>query len=160
MYRESLAIPGFHIFLSDSAFEDPADMTHREWFLAKGKKDVVGNAIHCDTAHLVVHWGDCKPDLEHPISVTIPVDLPAAGAGLNYWSFGKERTADIAPAELRDFLLAEPREYFPYGVGEVVVHDGLRYHQMAAMRHMEPGEARITLQGHGVMVDGVWQLFW
>lgn len=159
-YRDGLALPGFHIFLHDEAFQKPQDMTHREWFFAKGKKEVVGNAIHCDTAHLVVNWEGYKQDDEKPISITLPIEMPDSGSGLNHWSFGQEATEHLEHSEHRAFLLSQPKEFFPYVTGEVVIHDGLRYHQMAAMRDMLPGEARITLQGHGVKCNGTWQLFW
>ncbi len=160
-YRPNLAIPGFHIFLGDDAFHSPRDLTHVEWFRAKGNKDVVGNAIHCDTAHLVVDWGSRDGlDIEHPISITVSIALPESGAGLNYWDFGLERTNGMPQDQLRELLLASPKHYHPYRLGGMVVHSGLRYHQMAPMPAMKPGDERITLQGHGVRSNGVWQLFW
>jgi hypothetical protein len=160
-YRLNFALPGFHIFLSDSAFHAPADLTHLEWFKAKGKKEVVGNAIHCDTAHLVVDWGSRDGlEIDEPISITVSIALPRAGAGLNYWDFGLERTQGMSQPEIRDLLLASPKHFHPYHVGAMVIHSGLRYHQMAAMPEMEPGDERITLQGHAVRQNGVWQLFW
>ena len=159
-FRDGLALPGFHIFLHDQTFQNPQDMTHREWFFSKGKKEVVGNAIHCDTAHLVVNWEGYQQDNEKPISITLPIEMPTSGTGLNHWDFGQEATAHLDPKDQREYILAQPKQFFPYVNGEVVIHDGLRYHQMAAMREMQPGEARITLQGHGVKCNGTWQLFW
>lgn len=160
-YREQLALPGFHILLSHKLFESAQDFTHMEWFRAKGKEDVVANAMHCDTAHLVVNWGTLEGlDLEHPISVTVSIALPQAGAGLNYWDFGLERTNGLPQPEIREILLANERHYHPYRVGGMTVHSGLRYHQMAPMRDLQPEDERITLQGHGVRCNGKWQLFW
>ena len=160
-FRPNLGMPGFHIFLSHQSFAQPKDLTHIEWFRSKGKAEVVGNAIHCDTAHLVVDWGNRDGlELENPISITVSIRIPEAGAGLNYWEFGRERTDDLPPAALREFLINSPKHYHPYQLGCMAIHSGLRYHQMAAMPKMLPGDERITLQGHGVRQNGVWQLFW
>lgn len=160
-YRANLAMPGFHILLADKAFESAQDLTHLEWFRAKGKADIVANAMHCDTAHLVVDWGSREGlDLQHPISITLSIALPRSGAGLNYWDFGLERTNGLPQKEIRDVLLSNPRHYFPYQAGSVVLHSGLQYHQMAPMRDIVAGDERITLQGHGVRCNGAWQLFW
>jgi hypothetical protein len=159
-YRQNLALPGFHIFLSDKSFAQPKELTHLEWFRAKGKEDVVGSAMHCDTAHHVVDWGGSEVDLANPISITISIVLPQAGAGLQYWDFGLEKTDGLPQAALREMLIQSPRHYHPYRVGGMAIHSGLRYHQMAPMPDMEPGDERITLQGHGVRCQGVWQLFW
>ncbi len=160
-YREGLALPGFHIFLSSKAFETAKDLTHREWFRAKGKSDVMGNAIHCDTAHLVVDWGSREGiDFKNPISFTLPIVLPKSGAGLNYWDFGLERTDGLPEKDLRAFLLASEKRFHAYRAGVMAVHSGMRYHQMAVMRDLKPEDERITLQGHGLLCNGVWQLFW
>lgn len=160
-YRDSLALPGFHILLSDKSFETAKDLTHLEWFKAKGKADIVANAIHCDTAHMVVNWGSSEGiDFANPISITLSIALPASGAGLNYWDYGLERTKGMSQAELRELLLASDRHYHPYRAGSMVVHSGLRYHQMAPMKELLPTDERITLQGHGLRCDGTWQLFW
>lgn len=160
-YREGLALPGFHILLADKSFETATDLTHIEWFKAKGKADIVANAIHCDTAHHVVNWGDrAGIDFDNPISITLSIALPASGAGLNHWDFGREKTDGMPQKDLREMLLASDKHYHAYRVGSMVVHSGLRYHQMAAMKELLPTDERITLQGHGVRCNGTWQLFW
>ena len=136
-------------------------MTHLQWFKAKGNSEIVGSAIHCDTAHCVVDWGSREGmDLEHPISITVSIVLPRAGAGLNYWDFGLERTQGMPQEDMRQLLLDSEKRYHPYRLGGMTIHSGLRYHQMAAMHDMLPDDERITLQGHGVLANGVWQLFW
>jgi hypothetical protein len=160
-YREGLALPGFHILLADKSFETAQDLTHLEWFKAKGKADIVGNAIHCDTAHKVVNWGTGEGiDFAHPISITLSIALPGSGAGLNYWDFGQEKTEGMPQKDLRELLLGSEKHYLPYRVGAIVVHSGLRYHQMAPMRELVATDERITLQGHGLLCNGTWQLFW
>jgi hypothetical protein len=160
-YREGLALPGFHILLADKSFESAQDLTHLEWFRAKGNAEIVGNAIHCDTAHQVVNWGTREGiDFENPISITLSIALPASGAGLNYWDFGKEKTEGMPQKDLLDLLLASDKHYHAYRLGSMVVHSGLRYHQMAPMRELIPTDERITLQGHGLRCNGTWQLFW
>lgn len=160
-YREGLAMPGFHILLSDKSFETAQDLTHLEWFKAKGKADIVANAIHCDTAHLVVNWGTKEGiDFEHPISITLSIALPKSGAGLNYWDYGLEKTEGMSQKDMKEFLLSSERHYHAYREGTMVIHSGLRYHQMAPMKDLQSTDERITLQGHGVRCNGTWQLFW
>ena len=49
--------------------------------------------------------------------------------------------------------------HVPYRVGMAVCHSGHRLHQIAS-HDFAPGDERITLQGHGIMRKGVWQLYW
>ncbi len=160
-YRENLALPGFHIFLSHQSFEHPQNLTHMEWFRAKGKADVVANPIHCDTAHKVVDWSGAEAiDFDNPISITLPIALPRTGAGLNVWDFGLERSEGLSQSELHELLNTSDTLLHSYQLGSLATHSGLRYHQVAAMNDLQPDDERITLQGHGVLCEGTWQLFW
>jgi hypothetical protein len=42
---------------------------------------------------------------------------------------------------------------FDYKVGELVIHDGQTIHQIANMVDATPKDRRISLQGHGVLTD-------
>jgi hypothetical protein len=42
----------------------------------------------------------------------------------------------------------------------MAVHSGRLLHQAAPGRDLAPGDERITVQGHGVLAGGVWELYW
>ncbi len=42
----------------------------------------------------------------------------------------------------------------------LVIHSGLRYHQIAPMTGVLPGENRLTLQGHGLWFGNEWWVYW
>ena len=41
-----------------------------------------------------------------------------------------------------------------------MVHNGHYLHQIARLSGMQPGDARITLQGHEVSADCGWVVYW
>jgi hypothetical protein len=79
-----------------------------------------------------------------PQSFTLPLAIPEAGAGLDYWP-------DYTDAEIEEYIstgaLPQP-EYLPYELGVLYVHDGLTPHRIANPGDMAKGEQRMTLQGH------------
>ena len=81
-------------------------------------------------------------DLKSAFSFTLPIKLPVHGGGLSIWNakFEKERIL--------------------YTPGEIFVHPGNLMHQIAGQPFVEPGDQRITLQGHGIKVDGKTILYW
>jgi hypothetical protein len=102
-------------------------------------------AVHRDLQFKHLDWSDFGTvDFEHPISFTLSIALPKSGAGLNRWL---SSTAD-APT------------YHPYTAGSMVVHSGFDVHQIAPASELVEGDRRITLQGHGVLADGAWCLYW
>ena len=42
----------------------------------------------------------------------------------------------------------------------MALHAGHLLHQIAPGTALQPQDERITLQGHGVYVDGAWRLYW
>ena len=81
------------------------------------------------------------------MSFTIPIELPPKGAGLFVWDAGPESSP-----------IGSPYDYVPYELGQIVIHDGLQFHMMETSR-IKKGQYRITMQGHGVLSDNVWNLF-
>lgn len=160
-YRETLALPGFHIFLSHKAFEQPKNLTHQQWFRHRYDPEVVGNPIHCDTPHLIVNWGTKEGiDFANPISFTLAIALPKSDAGMHMWDLRLDETIGISEAQLLNLLDSRDKRFCSYKVGSMTLHSGLNYHQIAPMPNMELDDARITLQGHGLFCQGSWQLYW
>ena len=72
-----------------------------------------------------------------PFSFTLPVSIPTAGAGAEFWWDGIDR---------------DP-EFVPYELGKMYIHNGMTPHRIASVAPIPEGELRITLQGHGVHVE-------
>lgn len=154
-FREGAALPGFHIFGADPAFAPGPhlDVTHTQWFQRRDGDGVPGNPIHVDTAHRAL--GLSGPTL----SCTLALRLPASGAGLKIWPLLEEDTAGLGEPERLDRLNRTPAREVAYTEGALFVHSGDWHHQARGLPS-EPGEHRITLQGHGVRRDDGWHLFW
>lgn len=141
-YTEPLALPGFHIDLLDKAFEQAIA------------------PIHFDLQYRLHDWRATDADLDHPISFTLAISLPQHGGGLNTW--------DISLAERRKRANETPQElaqscklvFHAYERGQMALHAGHLLHQIAPGTALQPQDERITLQGHGVYVDGAWRLYW
>lgn len=160
-YRETLAMPGFHIFLAHKAFENPIELTHQEWFRSRYDPEIVANPIHCDTPHMVVNWGVKEGiDFSNPISFTIAIALPKTGGGMYVWDLHLKETIGLSQTDLLDRIHSSTKRLHSYKVGKLALHSGLMYHQVAPMQNMQMDEERITLQGHGLMCQGIWQLYW
>lgn len=142
-YDERFSLPGFHIYLGDEVFTRP---------VAK---------IHCDLQYRNLDWsGVPGVDFTDPLSFTLPVSLPQSGGGLNYWNLGRTDADTLPREEFAQRFREQPPEYFPYTEGRLVLHSGQMIHQASLMSDLQPGDERITLQGHGVRVDGRWLLYW
>lgn len=160
-YRNRLALPGFHIFLADPAFGQMLGLTHRQWYHALDKPEIVASPIHCDTPHTIVDWGTKEGlDFNNPISFTLAIALPKCGAGMHVWDLWLKETTDLSEAKLEERINSSPKQLYSYEVGKLALHSGQMYHQVASMPNMQIDDERITLQGHGLMCDGTWQLYW
>lgn len=141
LFRPGLNIPGFHIF-------DAKDLP---------KQGVSGGgSVHRD-------YPDYSSEFTfkyiRPFSFTVLLQAPSKGAGLNYWD---DEALDEEITYFQTFcgMTEDMRErvelkskYLEYNVGELVIHDGKTLHQVANMVKVEEDEQRITIQGHGVLTD-------
>jgi hypothetical protein len=140
VFREDLALPGFHIYLGPW-------LTH-----------MAGITPHFDLQHLLL------PQLHDTgetdvIAFTAPITLPGAGAGLDWWA--------CLPDDCRrgggsiDACLAEHEaRYLGYRRGEMVLHHKPVLHRIAFVPGAAPADTRLTLQGHGALRDGKLVLYW
>ena len=143
---ETLALPGFHIFRGDPRV--PPGL-------------MFGGTIHMDKPH-ERHGLHLPPD--GTLSLTLPLRIPREGAGMYFWQDVPDRllTGPKAPHEMSAEQLAwfdAQKKYVGYTVGEMVLHDGLTVHQLANPGRTTADEWRISLQGHGVLSEGQWELF-
>jgi hypothetical protein len=137
------ALPGFHIYLGFKLFELPVA------------------SIHCDLQYNLVKWE--KPeqtDFNNPISFTLPIALPKKGGGLNLWDITYQDTLKANKQELKELAKSKQKTFYPYQLGEMIVHSGLTVHQAIVGKDLKQGEDRITLQGHALFSQGSWQLYW
>lgn len=143
---DDLALPGFHIFRGDH--RAPPGLMY-------------GGTIHVDRPHDRHKFPFA---IEATLSLTLPIRIPACGAGMYHWSDVPEsmmtgpKAPHAMPPEVRDWYDTNKR-YIGYNAGEMVLHDGLTVHQLANPGRTRDDEYRISLQGHGVLGDGTWHLF-
>jgi hypothetical protein len=150
-YPKDLALPGFHIY--QRAIREKRSIFPGVF--------LPGVSFHFDMQWKKIDWGDPdKVNFKLPLSFTLPVALPDGGAGLNVWDIHREECTGLGPAERQQLRLSRTKTYHPYKLGRAVLHSGLQMHQIAPTQDFKPGDERITLQGHGIMRDGVWQLYW
>jgi hypothetical protein len=141
VYHDRFALPGFHIL-------GYHETCKRE-----------GASIHCDLQYTLLDWED-EIAIEQPTSFTLSIVLPPSGGGLWTWDLYRNETKDLPPAEFTKLINTRNKTYNPYKIGNMVVHSGHQIHQIAAMPQMQEGDERITFQGHGIPLKGVWQLYW
>lgn len=140
-YAKNYGRPGFHIFLAAKCFENPIA------------------SIHFDLQYKNLKWEFENIDYDNPISFTCPIALPKGSGGLNYWDIGSE-SKDLSKDEVDNLRKTKEQHYFPYHLGKLVLHHGLTLHQIAPSQEMHSNDERITLQGHGLMCDGILRLYW
>lgn len=137
---ERFAVPGFHIFFAHPYFEKPVA------------------PIHCDLQYQLLDWEN--PNISHPLSFTLAIALPHAGAGLKIWDLDQKELEGLSAWQQKSLFDTRKQTYVPYEVGSMILHSGNTAHQIAPMTGTTPGEERITLQGHAILSDGTWQLYW
>jgi hypothetical protein len=154
-FAEGAALPGFHIFAADPVFapSEAHDVTEAQYYARRGLDGHPGNPIHTDGAHEALGFKG------ETLSFTLPIQLPAGGAGLRIWPLKECDRGGLDERGLQALLAATPHRDHTYAPGELLVHCGDWYHQARGMP-VRQGDYRITLQGHGVRRGGVWHLFW
>lgn len=141
-FEKTFGLPGFHLFLSCKCFESP---------IAR---------IHFDRQYRLLKWEDYEEiDFDHPISFTCPVTVPSSPIGLNYWDIGDE-FQDFSRGELEKLRESKEMHFIPYHLGKLFLHRGLTLHQVAPMIDIQETDERFTLQGHGLICDGIMRIYW
>jgi hypothetical protein len=146
-YLEDFGIPGFHIWLTDAIPTRPSA------------------SVHFDLQYLRLNWpAHGEVEYDKPVSFTLPIKLPKSGGGVNVWDvcYGEitslaEQGVAVDVDEMRGQRTQFQYEYSP---GRLVMHSGHFLHQIAPVPEVEPGDERITLQGHALRCGGEWQVYW
>lgn len=141
-----LGLPGFHIFRGDH--RAPPGLLY-------------GGTVHMDKPH--ERHAFANP-IEATLSLTLPISIPKSGAGMYFWEdvppdllTGPKAPHDMTATQLSWF--DTHRQFIGYTPGEMVLHDGLTVHQLANPGATDSNDLRISLQGHGVLCNGTWELF-
>ena len=157
--NSNLAHPGFHIFgCKPGQKPKPASKEYMEKPIA---------TIHFDLQqdrHLQVWEKFNKVDLENCLSFTLCLDSPKTGSALNTWNCEEVKCYEINDDYTRAIKSLKYGEYgppnvVPYVPGKMFYFVGPLQHQIAPGYNLSSDDRRITLQGHGVLCDGVWQLY-
>lgn len=142
-YPDRLALPGFHIFLSHKAFDQPIA------------------SIHCDLQYRQHKWEPKEAaDFNNPISFTLAIRLPKTGAGMNIWNLYHSQVDKLPHSAIERLTESEKKYFHAYELGKITLHSGHFIHQIAHIKNIQPDDERITLQGHGLLFQGVWHLYW
>ncbi len=147
-FVEEFGRPGFHIWLTEAIPTHPTA------------------SVHFDLQYLSLGWpsdGEAV-DYERPVSFTLPLRLPAEGGGVNVWNLNyrevEEMSARGVPVQLEELRETREQEHYAYQLGSLVLHSGHLLHQIAPVPDVNPGDERITLQGHAMRCGGRWLLYW
>jgi hypothetical protein len=137
-FTDDLALPGFHIWTG-------AGIPHRS-----------GASTHFDLQYQRILMRDRYKGASGTISFTLPIRLPAAGSCLLVWPDFQYPTG---LSHLASSKQIDP-EVVDYRLGSAIVHTGHILHQIGPTSSVEPEDVRITLQGHGLVVDDSLLLYW
>lgn len=81
-------------------------------------------------------------------SFTIPLHIPTDGAGLDFWENLTSKEFHI----LREGGSVNSKiQRIGYELGHMYIHSGLCPHRIASIGIIQPGDFRITMQGHGIV---------
>jgi hypothetical protein len=141
---QDLALPGFHIFLGQAIFRAGTA------------------AAHLDMQYEALRWPK-RWDEAPPISFTLPIELPVAGAGLTTWPVEGDLDVDPADIPTEDKPVYNDQDLtvtYPYIRGFLVLQRGHVLHRIAPISSVRIEDERITLQGHGLRCGGEWILYW
>ena len=157
-----LAYPGFHIFGTKP--NEPPKMATKMYM------EQPSATIHVDLQHEQHEflWSHFKEvDLENTLSFTLPIQVPTNGGGLNTWEEESMKQYEIDNKYTKHMKELDYSKWGDYGEPTVVPYEagkmfwfiGKLVHQIAPAYNADFNDRRLSLQGHGVKCDGVWQLY-
>jgi hypothetical protein len=140
-YPAGKALPGFHVFLAHPFF------TFME------------PSIHADLQYQRTDWSWAR-NISRPFTFTVALALPHEGGGLNVWDVSGRQLDALPSAQRSRALHAAKKQFVAYRRGHLSLQFGHQMHQIATPKTLVDGDQRVTFQGHGLLCDGVWQLYW
>lgn len=137
-YADDLARPSCHIWTET------------------GIPRMTGGSIHFDLQYQRLLDNPRYRGATGTVSFTLPVRLPVNGSSLLLWP------AFTYPEALPTLELARetPPLRVEYALGRALVHSGHVLHQIGPTPDVRPGDLRITVQGHGIVLDDELVLYW
>jgi hypothetical protein len=135
------AVPGFHIF---------------EFGRCGPDGDPSWRRVHFDLQRL-----DAFPagGYDATLSFTVAIEQPPDGAAMDVWPL-RYADAVLINVPVTEWAETRPPHRMAYADGGITVHDGDILHAIGSRSAGEPGGRRLTLQGHGIFLDGAWILYW
>jgi hypothetical protein len=115
---------------------------------------------------MIFYWNKFKNvDYTDLLSLTLALELPKSGGGLNFWGNVEIDENQVISKEADEIIhlsmekiKEEIPNYIEYEVGKLFYHKGHTIHQISK-RKIEYGDRRITLQAHAVKCDGVYRVY-
>jgi len=106
-------------------------------FESSPKFQSMSGSWHYDLPHQTLGIGGIDNS-----TVTVVIQIPKSGAGLDWIDVGGMQ------------------QYLPYAEKDIITHDGMTPHRIAAFKEIIEGEYRITMQGHLIRSDKTLELYW
>lgn len=146
-FHPRLAMPGFHLFAAKPG---------QQLLAATAEFAQRGGSVHFDLQHKLHTslWQEFQHvDWANPLSFTLSLALPASGGGLRIWPTQTTTTTTTT------LTPSDPGVGINYRIGELIYFTEPLLHQIAPAVALQPGDQRMTLQGHGLHCDGTWILY-
>ncbi len=142
-YHPDYALPGFHIFGDSPVFESQS-----------------AHVPHFDRPFVTLKWDtEEEIDFKQTISFTLSIKLPKEGGGLRLWDVTYYEVTSLPREQAKELVKSRKAAVHMYQTGSWICHSGNELHQILPWKS-EPGDQRITLQGHGLFYENRWNLFW
>lgn len=129
---DNAAYPGFHIFLNNDVFE------------------IALASRHVDLQYKDIDWQGTKIDPAKSISFTLYLELPKNGGGVYYWDLFYEDLCQMNLKDREEEIHKHEKKLKTFNEGDLFIHNGHQYHQIAPFFDIEPEDQRISLQGHAI----------
>ena len=91
-----------------------------------------------------------------PVSFSVLLSNDDSGAGITEWQLSADETIGLDTEETSRLLDVVPARMHAFTRGELLVHCADVYHQSTPRSNRHSGDARISLEGHALFVDGRW----
>jgi hypothetical protein len=163
---DDLAYPGFHVV------GHPPGQLNNKLTMKLTQKPLM--KIHEDRpyAHQKARmtWGKFTDvTIHNALSWTLLLESPSCGSGLCVWNDSELSKYD-QNKELSDYVkgLSHYKDYknhrppdnvVSYRLGEAFFYAGILLHQISPASLFLDNERRITMQGHGLLCDGIWRIY-
>lgn len=146
--HEKAALPGFHIYDNRENFSSQnAHIPHFD-----GQYEELGELFNTNRKSTDYN--------QRTLSFTLPISLPNTKCGMRTWDFHYNETQNKNKEEIKNKLKRIKPQLIDYKTGTMVYHSGKSLHQIKSWSAMKNEKPRITLQGHGILIDNELYLYW